>query len=279
MTSVATLVATAAVLVPGSAAWAGPDDVGRVIEALRYGRSFKVRIQAAAALARFRDRRVVPELGRAAESDRNPVVRIYALRALAKAPGGEVDDAGARVAIRRALDDRRPDVRQQAQRSLAELDRRRLQQAPPLPPPRPSNAEMVVAVRGVGDRSGRASAALKAALRATILTNLRATRGVRATEAAQGVNYAIDASIARFTHVAAGTDLEITVAVELVVSRPPRGIVLIASGEASVIEPRSQVRGDRKTGMEVDAMQHAVRSAHENLARFFASPGASYIQQ
>jgi hypothetical protein len=271
------IVAAAAALVVvvaaplSSARAAGPDDVVRVIEALRNGRTFKVRIQAASALARFSDRRVVAELGRAADVDRNPNVRIYALRLLGKSPGGEPDDANARAAIKRALDDRRPDVRAQAQRSLADLDRRRAERQATTPPPRPSG-DVIVSVRGVGDKTGRASAAVKAALRASLLMNLRQTRGVRAVEGEQpGTSYIIDASIARYQQTNAGTDLELTVGIELVISRPPRGIVLIATGEASIIEPRASLRGNRRASMESDAVHHAALSAHENLAKLLAS--------
>ena len=255
-------------------AWAAGDDIARVIENLRTGRSFKVRIQAATVLARLHDRRVVPELGRAALNDRVPTVRTYVLRLLAGAPGGEVDDEGARTAIKRALSDRRPEVRLQAQRSLAELDRRRGSgPGPGGPPPGPRpGQDVVVAVRGMGDRTGRASPAVKNALRAAILSSLGRTRGVRIAETADpSVNYAIDGSIAKLSLVTNGGDVESTCGVELVVSRPPRGIVLIASGEATVIEPRASFRPDRRGSMENDAVEHAVRSAHENLERFFAS--------
>jgi hypothetical protein len=253
-------------------AWAAGDDIAKVIENLRSGRSFKVRIQAATVLARLRDRRVVPELGRAAVNDRLPAVRTYVLRLLASAPGGEVDDEGARTAIKRALNDRRAEVRLQAQRALADLDRRRGTAAvSSAPTPKPGQG-VVVAVRGMGDRTGRAGPAVKSAMRAALLSSLGRTRGVRIAETADpSVNYAIDGSIAKLSLVTNGGDVESTCGVELVVSRPPRGIVLIASGEATVIEPRASFRPDRRGSMENDAVEHAVRSAHENLERFFAT--------
>jgi hypothetical protein len=253
-------------------AWAA-DDIARVIENLRGGRTIKVRIQAATVLARLRDRRVVAELGRAAVGDRNPAVRVYVLRLLGGAPGGEPGDAGARTAIKRALADRRPEVRLQAQRSLADLDRLRPPATPAVPAKPPGGPqEVVVAVGGMGDRTGRAGPAVKTALRAAILRNLARTRGVRIADRSDpAVAYAIDGSIAKLSLVTAGGDVESTCAVELVVSRPPRGIVLIASGEATVIEPRASFRPDRRSSMEADALEHAVTSAHENLARFFAT--------
>ena len=262
----------AALLAAGWQVAAAGDDVARVIENLRYGRNIKVRVQAASVLARLRDRRVVPELGRAATNDRQSAVRIYVLRLLANAPGGEGDDEGARTAIKRALSDRRGDVRAQAQRSLAELDRRRggagVGAGGP-PPGQPQ--ELLVAVRGMGDRTGKAGPAVKSALRAAILASLARTKGIRVTEGNDAAAaYAIDGSIAKLALVTTGTEVQSTCAVELVVSRPPRGIVLIASGEATVIESRVGFRPEKRAAMEGDAIEHAVRGAHENLAQFFA---------
>jgi hypothetical protein len=245
------------------------DDVGRLIDALRGGRTFKVRVQAAAALARMPDRRVVIELGRAAVEDRHPTVRGYALRLLGKVRGD--GEAVARAAIRRALGDRRSEVRTVAQQVLAALDQRGSSGATTPSPPIGRPGEVMVAVRGMGDRTGRASAALKTALRAAIVSNLQRERGVRIVADDAAASYAIDGSIARLLLNTGGMDVESTVGVELVVSRPPRGIVLIASGEAAVTEPRTSFRPDRRAGLEATALEHAVKSAHENLARFLAN--------
>ena len=99
------------------------DDVALVIETLRRARSLKLRIQAASVLARMKDRRVLPELGRAGTGDRSSSVRVYALKLLARAPDGEREEATARALLRQAARDRRSDVRGQASRSLAELER------------------------------------------------------------------------------------------------------------------------------------------------------------
>jgi hypothetical protein len=46
--------------------------------------------------------------------------------------------------------------------------------------------------------------------------------------------------------------------------------VLVASGEAAVQKPRSQVRSASKEPLEMEAIDYAVKSAHENLARYLA---------
>ncbi|HEY0706407.1 MAG TPA: hypothetical protein VGG33_06400, partial [Polyangia bacterium] len=205
----------------------------------------------------------------AAVADRNPVVRTYAVRLLGKLRGDEVDDGVVRSALERALKDRRGEVRSAAQQALAGLQRRGASATTPTPVGRPG--EILVAVRAIGDRSGRASAAVKAAMRAALLASLQGDRGVRLVDGNATANYVIDGSIARLVLNNAGMDVESTIGVELVVSRPPRGIVLIASGEASVTEPRSSFRPERRAGLEATAIEHAVKSAHENLARFFAT--------
>jgi hypothetical protein len=243
------------------------DALARAAETLRTARNFKVRVQAASTLARMRDPRVAVELARAAVDDRNPVVRTYAVRLLGKLRGGEVDEDVVRDALESALRDRRPEVRAAAQQHLARI--RRGVRPPSTPTGRPG--EILVAVRAIGDRSGRASAAAKAALRASLLASLQGTRGIRIVDGNAGANYVIDGTVARLLLNTSGMDVESTVAVELVVSRPPRGIVLIASGEASVTEPRMNFRPDRRAALEATTMEHAVKSAHENLARFFAN--------
>jgi hypothetical protein len=246
------------------------DRVARAAETLRTGRNFKVRVQAASALARMQDGRVAEELARAAVSDRNAVVRTLTVRLLGKLRGDEVDEGVVRAALERALKDRRAEVRAAAQQSLALVARQgRGDPAPAGPVGRPG--EVLVAVRPMGDRSGRASAAVKAAMRAALLANLQRDRGVRVVDGNAAANYVIDGTIARLVLNSAGMDVESTIAVELVVSRPPRGIVLIASGEASVTEPRMSFRPERRAGLEAATIEHAVKSAHENLSRFFAN--------
>ncbi|HEY0714597.1 MAG TPA: HEAT repeat domain-containing protein [Polyangia bacterium] len=259
--------AAAVALVLGPSPSPAADPVARAAETLRTGRNFKVRVQAASALARMRDRRVAQELARAALADRNPAVRTYAVRLLGKLRGDDVDAGVVRGALERALKDRRAEVRAAAQQSLALVGR----EPKPITPPVGRPGETLVAVRAIGDRSGRASAAVKAALRSALLASLQRDRGVRIVDGNAAANYVIDGTIARLVLNNAGMDVESTIGVELVVSRPPRGIVLIASGEASVTEPRMTFRPDRRASLEATAVEHAVKSAHENLARFFAT--------
>jgi hypothetical protein len=245
------------------------DEVGRLVETLHSADSFKVRLQAAAVLARFKDPRVVGALGRAAMFDQNRSVRMLALRLLARNPGGDPSPERARSAIRRALVDEDPQVRAQAARALAELE-----SAQVTPPAGPGGRKgLVVVVRAVSDRTGRARPELRARMRSAIMGQLRGEP--RVTSVAETMvpeaSYIIDGTIARLEHTSRGGDVEIVCGVELLLSRPPRGMVLVASGEATVQKPRTYFRPTLREPLENEALDHAVRSAHENLARFFAN--------
>jgi hypothetical protein len=250
------------------------DQIDKLLETLRSARAWKVRLQTAMVLAKLPDRRVVPALGRTATADRHYFVRIQALRLLAKGPGGEPDLEGARTQVRRALSDRRADVRAQARLALAELDRRRATSSSSLSTSsgaaRPALGPLTVFVASVGDRSGRASAQLRARLKSVLLRQLGGMPTLVVADRLDArVSYVIDATIARLEHGPSGTDMEIACAVQLLVSRPPRGIVMSTSGEASVLKPRSHFRPATLPALQAEALDHAVGSAYENLGRFF----------
>jgi hypothetical protein len=65
-----------------------------------------------------------------------------------------------------------------------------------------------------------------------------------------------------------GPGLEAICAIELVVSRPPHGIVTVASGEATVEIPHARYHQQTADRMQDEALEGAVRSAHESLVQF-----------
>jgi hypothetical protein len=125
-----------------------------------------------------------------------------------------------------------------------------------------------VAIGVIGDRTGRASAALRERMRAEMRALLSRQSRIQLSDGTAGVTFLVDGTISRLSLSQGGPDVEATCAVELVVSRPPRGIVTVASGEAIVQKPRAHYRAILRDKMEVEAMENAVRSAHENLATF-----------
>jgi hypothetical protein len=251
-------------LFPGRSLLAA-DQVARLVDALDGARSFKVRVQAAVLLARMRDPRAVEALSRASAADPVPIVRAVALRQLAKsALADRAPLLTARQALNRAMGDAEAMVRRAATSSLAELDR--AGRGSGRPPPR--SGPTTVAVGSIGDRTGRASAALRERMRVEMRTLLSRQSRIQLIDGTSGVSFLVDGTISRLALNQGGPDVEAVCAVELVVSRPPRGIVTVASGEAIVQKPRSHYQAVLRDKMEQEAMENAVRSAHENLARF-----------
>lgn len=248
------------------------DAVDRLVAALGTSPSYKVRVQAAALLARIKEPRAFQALGRAATEDPHPLVRVTAIKLLGANPGGDMMSAQqARIAVGRALADRDPQVRKAAAAALAQLDRSSAAARGGAPAGERRGAK-TVAVGLMGDRTGRASKAFRDRMREEIRNLLGREPALQVADvAAPGVSFLVDGTIAKLDLVSGPTDVEAVCAVELVVSRPPRGIITVASGEAIVQKPRAQFRPQMRPHMEEEALQHAVRSAHENLARFLAA--------
>ena len=245
------------------------DTISRLVDALDGARSYKVRVQAVSLLARLRDPRVGEALSRAASSDPHPTVRMVALKHLARgALAARIPFRIAREALKGALDDRDAPVRRQAAASLAELDRG----APSIDldsggPARPSGANLV-AVGSIGDRTGHAPRALRERLRSEMRALLARVPRVQVADSTAGVTFLVDGTISKLSLSTSGRDVEVTCAIELVVSRPPRGIITVASGEATVQKPRGQFHPSARASLEEEAMSHALRSAHDSLSDF-----------
>ena len=250
------------------------DEVPALVRTLtRSGSSFKVRIHTINVLASTRDERVLAALADAALTDRHPYVRVHALRTLTGLPWATEHRPRLDQVARRALRDPRSAVRAQARRSLATLAAR-VESAPDRAPPGPVR----VALGAVADRSRRASPALRAQLRGLLAAALSREGNVQVVEptrpgpaaaVATDVAYVIDATLARLEWGGNPNEVEVRCVIELVVSRPPRGIVLMASGEATVVKPRLQVRASIRPRMEAEALEQAVLAAQENLSGVF----------
>ncbi len=258
------------------------DQVGRLVDALGGSPSYKVRVQAAAVLSRMIDPRIAGALGRAATVDPHKVVRAFAAGLLGRNAGGDTRDDRARAALMRARIDANPDVRTAAIAALAQLDRRRAVPSPSLAPAQavtgvmPSSARanprLTITLRGIGDQTGHAGAGLREQMRQSLADQLRAQVAVSiGTDLNPKTAFAIDGAIRRLDLTTRPNEIEIACAVDLVLSRPTRGIVLIAKGEALVQRPRRGYRPEQRPLIEREAMEHAVRSANENLSRYLST--------
>jgi HEAT repeats len=235
-----------------------------VEDALAHDRSYKVRVDAALVLGRLRQTRSIPALIGALR-DPNPAVRASAARSL-----GNIGSPIARDAVAKALVDPVPLVRRTAKEALVALGGDEASATPPAPVPggpairaRPGK-KLSFEVKQMGDQSQRAGAALRSHMRDFIVAQLRPFGDVDPQQN-QGM-YAVDGVIKDLSSNARGADVEVTCAVQLVLSRQPGGgVFLLTSGEATVQRPKRQFKPQQKSGMEVEALESALRSASEDL--------------
>jgi hypothetical protein len=221
------------------------------VSALRGDRSEKVRVQAALVLGRTGHDRALDPLLWALAEDGSPAVRATAARALADL--GQPDPR-AETALKRAATDADPLVRRHAAEALNLLFA-----APP-------NRDTAVLVKGMGDKSRRASPALRERMRAFVARDLAGFRGpVRG-------GYTVDGAIRTLTVTNRGDMVAATCSVELILSaRATNGIIMMSSGEATVEQPRYRLRQMAPGALEADALENAVRGASEELRQHFAA--------
>jgi hypothetical protein len=231
-----------------------------VEQSLGHDPSYKVRVDAAIVLGRLAQPRSLPALVGALQ-DAHPSVRASAAYAL-----GRFTSPLAREALGAALRDPAPVVRQMARESLRRLAsadesatsehgagiRKRAA-------PRPS-----FEVKAVGDPEHRAGPALRSHMHDFLVDQLRPFGDVSPMEN-QGT-YAVDGVIKSLSLATGGHEVEVSCAVQLIVSRQPTGgVFLMSNGEATVQRPRRQWRPESRAGMELEALEAAVRGASEDL--------------
>ena len=249
----ALLVATAAfgVMLPALswAARSGPrDDFAVATSDLLGARSEKIRTQAALVLGRRHEARAVPFLLRAL-ADLSPVVRAMAAQAL-----GELGDETARPGLEVAANDKSPFVRRHAAAALVALSA--------------NEAEAVVMVKSMGDRTNRASPELREHMRLVVSHELSGFK----RHAPGGL--AVDGAIKTLAVSTRGDVVEVKCAVELILSTG-RGnaIVMMTTGEAIVQRQKRHFRQALQSAMEQEALEHAVHGASDELRGHFTAQG------
>jgi hypothetical protein len=124
-------------------------------------------------------------------------------------------------------------------------------------------------VKAVGDPEHRAGPALRSHMRDFLVDQLRPFGDVSPAEN-QGT-YAVDGVIKNLSVATGGHEVEVSCAVQLIVSRQPTGgVFLMTNGEATVQRPRRQWRPENRPGMEMQALEAAVRGASEDLLNHLA---------
>jgi hypothetical protein len=125
-------------------------------------------------------------------------------------------------------------------------------------------------VKAMGDRSHHAGAALRQHMRDVVTNELRPVGDIALTDETPS-SFVIDGVIKDLSFAMRPDRVEVTCAVQLVVSKQPSGgVFLLTSGEAVVQKPRRQFRLQHRTHMEIEALENAVRGASEDLRRHLA---------
>jgi len=243
----------------GSAAAAPrPAKIEDVEESLARDPSFKVRVEAALILGRLHQVRSVPALVGALR-DPEPGVRAASAESL-----GEIGSPLARDALVAALRDPEPSVHHAARTALrrlgsdeghtpGEADIRRH--------PAPITS---FEVKEIGDPGHRAGPALQSHMRDFLIDQLRPFGDVDPGD--RRGTYAVDGVIKSLSLATTGRDVEVSCAVQLVVSRQPAGgVFMLTSGQATVQKPKRQFRPQLRPSMEMEALEAAVRGASEDL--------------
>jgi hypothetical protein len=119
-------------------------------------------------------------------------------------------------------------------------------------------------IKPMGDQSQRAGTALRSHMRDFVVAQLRPYGDVE-PPAHEGM-YAVDGVIKELHTDTHGSDVEVSCAVQLVLSRQPGGgVFLLTSGEATVQRPKHRFKPQQRSGMELEALENALRSASEDL--------------
>ena len=248
------------VLLAAGPAWA--DRVDDLCRALTSDASFRVRLQAAVVLGKLGDKRAEPALEDAL-GDVNETVRGMAAQVL-----GDLGGERAVPALKRAQRDHSPFVREKALAALEKIM--------PMPAVATKEKEMEhpapsgtvhIELGGVGLKA-RAPAELKEHLRTLLARELMHTPGVSIQ--GKGTNgYLLESSITQMTKKNVDNMVEISCEVSFIVGKlPSRAMVMMTTGGATVQASRVGFRPGQESAMQRDALEGAVKGAHENLLAF-----------
>lgn len=228
------------------------DDLAHTLES---DPSWRVRLQAVAVMGKLGDARAVPALIRAL-NDPNETVRGLSAQVL-----GDLGGASALSALERSRHDGSAFVRDKVSAALVKLQPSKMAAAAP--------GAMHIEVGSVGLKAKNAPPEMKDQLRTMIERELAHTAGV--TMAGPPVSgFRIDGSITNLSRKTTDHFDEISCEVSLIIGKlPDKAMVMMTSGGATVQAPRaSGLNKAQLASLERDALEGAVKGAHENVLTF-----------
>jgi HEAT repeat protein len=267
---VARLLAWLGLLALGAPARADHDRVPELCRSVTSDPSYKVRLSSAVVLGKLRDKRALGAL-RKALGDTH-----YAVRAMAAQSLGQIGDAQAIPWLEAATRDPHDFVRQRAVQALQIL--RKPGTAPPAENVsavrRRGGERFYVGVGGMGDKSKRAGPDMLKRMREFVVRELQQTPDVSLEIDQRGKGkkvkgFTLEGAITEIKRAQSRDYVEISCEVSYVVGvYPSRAIIMMTSGGATIQTPRGSFRSAQEHRIRVDALENAVRGAHQNLVSF-----------
>ncbi len=245
---------------------------------LRTDPSFQVRVQAAVVLGKLGDRDAVPILIQTMMEDKHELVRATCAESL-----GRLRDQSAKPALKAALTDSSTAVRAQANQALKSLltgDRPIVPEGAASPEKAGSGEKRIPVTLGrMGSKARGITPDLPRRLREAIARELRGAPDVVVFDEEQepgrdpsSSGFTVESSVTEMSRrTMPGGQVEVTCEVSMVIGiLPSHAIVGMTSGGATIQVPLQRARLNKAAAqlMEADALDHAVRGAHQNLLAF-----------
>ena len=256
------------------------DDLSRTLE---QEKDEKARIAAAVGLGRLADARAVPALVRALR-DSSAVVRGVAASAL-----GRIGDTRAVPGLERLKNDTSDVVRTRAKEALGLIREkearlsgggrtvdtsyvapreRPLLKAPDEPAPTP---HLFVTVKSITNKAENGGKPFADKMRDYLVTELKGSPEITMDDALAGgvtSRFVIDGAITSMTKTTNARFVELRCEVQISISNSRGKILSIVTGGATLSVPRASWRDSAEKNLWPQAIENAVRGAHQNLVAY-----------
>jgi hypothetical protein len=254
------------------------DDLSRTLEREK---DEKARIAAAVGLGRLADERAVPVLIRALR-DPSSVVRGVAASAL-----GHIGDSRAVPALEKLLSDDSQPVRTRAKEAIAAIREREARlsgggtpvstsyvtpKERPLLAGAPASARMFVTVKSIANKAESGGKPMADKMRDLLLSQFGDSPEITLDNAVANdghlPRFVIDGSITAMTKTTNDRYVEMRCQVQISISNSKGKILSIVSGGATLQVPRASWRDAAEKNLWQQALENAVRGAHQNLISY-----------